>query len=77
MVLCAREEAYQRLSRHQSHHEAMEVDAIQVTTGRLEKLEGAVVAVAEAVTKMASHRDDVAPRREGLPSGPHHRLGCD
>ena len=49
-VLCAREEAYQRLSRHQPHHEAMEVDAVQVTTGRLEKLEGAVVAVAEAVT---------------------------
>ena len=71
-VLCAREEAYQRLSRHQPHHEAMEVDAVQVTTGRLEKLEGAVVAVAEAVTKMASQRrddvalrrDDVAPRRD-------------
>ena len=64
-VLCAREEAYQWLSRHQSHHEAMEVDAVQVTTGRLEKLEGAVVAVAEAVTKMASQRrDDVTPRRD-------------
>ena len=53
-VLCEREEAYQRLSRHQVHHEAMEVDAVQVTTGRLEKLEVAVVVVAEAVTKMAS-----------------------
>ena len=64
-VLCAREEAYQQLSRHQPHHEAMEVDAVQVMTGRLEKLEGAVVAVAEAVTKMARQRlDDVAPRRD-------------
>ena len=69
-VLCAREEAYQRLSRHQTHHEAMEVDAVQVTTSRLEKLEVAVVAVAEAVTKMASQRrDDGAPRRDNKGSG--------